>query len=393
MLKISTRKSLNVLYKNKKVGTLAETKDKKIAFAYDKEWLETGFSISPFSLPLKENIFLPTKHYFDGLFGVFADSLPDAWGRLLMNRFLMEKGFDYENMAILNQLSLVGDSGMGALCYHPATKETIQPSESNLDLLAEECKQILNAHPIKNLDTLYRLGGTSGGARPKIMTEIEGKNWLIKFPAHIDPKNIGEMEYEYSICAKACGIHMTETRLFPSDICSGYFGTVRFDRSFISTPSLRPHENKKENRYHILTAAALLETDYEQPSLDYNSLMKLTRLITDECKEDIENMYLRMCFNVLAHNRDDHAKNFSYLYDDIENRWRLAPAYDLTYSNTYFGEHTTSVDGNGKNPGQTEIFHVGMTAGIGKKRCMELYQIVKTCVDEKLQKYLEGGSQ
>ena len=99
-------------------------------------------------------------------------------------------------------------------------------------------------------------------------------------------------------------------------------------------------------------------------------------------------MFLRMCFNVLAHNRDDHAKNFSYLYQEENDCWHLAPAYDLTYSNTYYGEHTTSVDGNGKSPGREEILKVGMNAGIRKSRCLELYEIVQENVEKRLQKYL-----
>ena len=82
--------ALQVYYDEKFVGTLAITADHKAAFQYSEEWLENGFSISPFSLPLKKQVFVPTKDYFDGLFGVFADSLPDNWGRLLLNRLLQE---------------------------------------------------------------------------------------------------------------------------------------------------------------------------------------------------------------------------------------------------------------------------------------------------------------
>ena len=104
----------------------------------------------------------------------------------------------------------------------------------------------------------------------------------------------------------------------------------------------------------MLTAAALLELDFNQPSLDYHELMKLTKILTRDCTADVENMYRRMCFNVFAHNRDDHSKNFTYIYNEKDDMWRLSPAYDLTYSNTYYGEHTTTVDGNGKNPGKKE---------------------------------------
>ena len=113
---------LQVLYKNQRVGTLALTQDKKAAFAYDDEWLENGFSISPFSLPLKREVFVPSKNYFDGLFGVFADSLPDAWGQILLHRVLKRNGIRVEQIDVLDRLAIVGDSGMGALTYRPEQK-------------------------------------------------------------------------------------------------------------------------------------------------------------------------------------------------------------------------------------------------------------------------------
>lgn len=170
-------------------------------------------------------------------------------------------------------------------------------------------------------------------------------------------------KYDYSCCAKQCGITMSETRLFPSDKCEGYFGTKRFDRII---------DNGAQKRIHMLTAAALLELDFEQPSLDYHSLMKLTKILTRDYLEDVNNMFRRMCFNVFAHNRDDHSKNFTYLYLETENRWRLSPAYDLTYSNTYYGEHTTTVDGNGRNPGEKEILAVGVAAGMDRTECKRI---------------------
>ena len=100
-------KKINVLYDGKTVGTMAVTADRKIAFEYSDEWLETGFSISPFSLPLKKQVFIPGKDYFDGLFGVFADSLPDAWGRLLLERLLKQKGKELYDYTMLDRLAIV----------------------------------------------------------------------------------------------------------------------------------------------------------------------------------------------------------------------------------------------------------------------------------------------
>ena len=319
--------ALQVFYDEKLVGTLAMTADHKAAFQYSEEWIENGFPISPFSLPLKKQVFVPTKDYFDGLFGVFADSLPDNWGRLLLDRLLRAHKQNPDKLTVLDRLAIVGKSGMGALTYYPEKKIDEQYGDVDLDELAEQCRKILNTEYSDRLDELYRLGGTSGGARPKIMTTVNGEEWIIKFPAHVDGENAGKMEYDYSCCAKKCGIIMSETRLFPSENCEGYFGIKRFDR--IS-------DKNGTKRIHMLTAAALLELNFEHPSLDYHSLMKLTKILTRDNEKDMREMFRRMCFNVFAHNRDDHSKNFTYLYDDEKDRWSLSPAYDLTYSNTYY---------------------------------------------------------
>lgn len=190
------------------------TNERKAAFEYADEWLENGFSISPFSLPLEKKVCVPVKNYFNGLWGVFADSLPDAWGQLLLDRMLKEKGHNIDNVSMLDRLAIVGESGMGALTYRPEWDMPKQEKLSSLDELSEQCQKILNTEYSDKLDELYRLGGTSGGARPKIMTKIDGEDWIIKFPAHVDGKNAGLMEYQYSQCAKQCGIDMEETRLF-----------------------------------------------------------------------------------------------------------------------------------------------------------------------------------
>ena len=373
-------KALQVLFDNRVVGTLALAANHKVVFQYDDSWLEQGFSISPFSLPLENQVFVPTKDYFDGLFGVFADSLPDHWGRLLLKRLLLAHEQNPDKLTVIDRLAIVGKSGMGALTYYPEQSFSEENDNTDLDELAFQCQKILHTEYSDKLDELYHLGGTSGGARPKIMTTINDEDWIIKFSAHVDGENAGKMEYDYSCCARKCGITMSETKLFPSEVCEGYFGIKRFDR--ISDIS-------GTKRVHMLTAAALLELDFEQPGLDYHSLMKLTKIITRDNKDDVENMFRRMCFNVFAHNRDDHSKNFTYLYDESADSWRLSPAYDLTYSNTYYVEHTTTVDGNGRNPGKKELLAVGAMAGMKKELCMDIITEIKSCVNEMLGMYLK----
>lgn len=343
-------KYLKVFYNDILVGTLAKTPNRVVAFEYDSEWLNNGFSISPFSLPLIKKVFIPKYDPFDGLFGVFNDSLPDGWGRLLVDRLFLKNKINPAEIDSLNRLAVVQGSGMGALTYKPEHKFKKENKVSDYDILAQECSKILESQNSNNLDELFFLGGSSGGARPKILTSINDEDWIIKFPSSIDPKNIGEKEYQYSLCAKDCEINMTETRLFPSKICSGYFGIKRFDR-----------ENSK--KLHMVSASGLLETSHRLPNLDYNTLMKLTLELTRNY-QDIEQMFRLMCFNVFAQNRDDHSKNFSFLFDDTKKEWHISPAYDLTYSFSFNGEHATTINGEGKNPTLDDILAVAKNIGL-----------------------------
>ena len=119
---------------------------------------------------------------------------------------------------------------MGAITYRPVHTMHSEQTQLEYDRLADECRRILDSEYSDDLDALYALGGSSGGARPKILTRIDGEDWIVKFPASVDRADIGLTEYQYSLCAKKCGIEMEETRLFASNQCEGYFGTKRFDR-------------------------------------------------------------------------------------------------------------------------------------------------------------------
>jgi len=366
---------LAVYYQDRQVGTLALYKNTLAAFAYEPSWIADGFSISPFSLPLENRVFLPKMIPFDGLFGVFADSLPDGWGRLLVDRMLLKNHIDPASLNCLDRLAIAGDTAMGALTYRP--KKFFQNKKVNLTLdeLSEECAKVLNEKPADSLDSLFVLGGSSGGARPKILTEVDGENWLIKFPSTYDPADIGLQEYRYTLCAGKCGITVPKVKLFPSERCAGYFGSKRFDRN-------------GQDRIHMLSVSALLEVSHRIPNLDYDSLMRLTLQLTGDMQE-VEKMYRLMCFNVFAHNRDDHSRNFTYLYLPEESRWILSPAYDLTYSSSLGGEHATMIHGNGSDPGMNDILAVAKGIGITSSRAKKIAEEVHECVNKNLKAYLE----
>ena len=341
---MNSYENLKVYFNDLIVGTLAKTNNNAIAFEYDNEWLNNGFSISPFSLPLEKKVFLPKYEPFNGLFGVFNDSLPDGWGRLLVDRLFLKNKINPSTVDNLNRLAVVQNSGMGALSYKPEHRFEIYEKDYDLDKLAIECTKILESETSEDLDELFKLGGSSGGAIPKILTKINNEDWIIKFPSSVDPKNIGEQEYQYSCIAKECGINMPETRLFQSNKCSGFFGVRRFDR-------------KNNEKIHMISVSGLLETSHRLPNLDYNILMKLTLKLTQNY-QDIEQLYRLMCFNVFAHNRDDHSKNFSFIFDNNKKEWHLSPAYDLTYSSSFNDEHATTINGEGKNPTLGDILKV-----------------------------------
>lgn len=375
-------KSLGVFYNNIKVGTLALLPNNLVAFEYDDKWIVDGFAVSPFSLPLIKKVFIPKIDPFEGLFGVFSDSLPDGWGKLLVDRMLAGKGINPREINILNRLAIVGDSGMGALSYRPEHKFILQEDEKDYDKLALACKELLETNFSSDLDKLFMLGGSSGGARPKILTEIDGEEWIIKFPSSYDIKDIGEIEYLYSLCAKKCGIEMLETKLFPSKISKGYFGIKRFDRN-----------EKNKRRIHMISVSALLETSHRLPNLDYDILMKLTLKLTNSF-EEVEKMFRLMCFNIFAHNRDDHSKNFSFIYDEELKKWKLSPAYDLTFSYSIGGEHATTVNGNGRNPDMKDILKVAENIGMkyenAKKNAEEIEKIVNKDLGKIIKKLQKG---
>ena len=346
-------KKIDVFAHNIKVGTLALTNDQRVAFQYSDEWLEKGFSINPFKLPLNKQLFFANSSYFNGLFGVFADSLPDSYGELLLDRYLRSKNVNIDTLTCLDRLAYIGASGMGLLEYVPDLSIDTKRDDVDFDYLQKECNDLLDSKEVHDIASLYSLGGSSGGARPKSLIKYEGEDYIVKFSSKFDPKNIAELEYQYMSLAKGAGINIPEIKLITARSGNKYFLIKRFDRD---------HAKK----IHMISVAALLEVDFKAPSLDYNELIKLVRVLTKN-DEDVLEMYRRMVFNVLIDNQDDHAKNFAFIYDDINKTYRLSPAYDITPGKTYFGEHTTSVNGKGKNITTDDMLQVAINNKINLK--------------------------
>lgn len=362
---IAEVKKVTVRYNGRTVGYLAQIEEGVIGFQYDDGWLKGGFSISPLSLPLRKEIFVSKKRQFDGLYGVFWDSLPDGWGELLVKRYLAKQGINYDRLLPLTKLSLIGENGLGGLNYEPSQFAGENADAPDFDTLACEVDKILNDENADDLDAVYRLGGSSGGARPKAHLRIDGEEWIVKFPCRIDPQDVGESEYRANVTARECGIDVNEFCLFPSRLCSGYFGAKRFDR-------------KAGKRLHVLSLAALLETTHRQPNLDYGHLFNVTENICANPREMYEG-FRRMCFNVYYGNKDDHSKNFAFLYDEKIGGYLLSPAYDLTKTIGKF-EHEMTVNGAG-NPSDADILALADDFKLNLQTCRKIMKEIKSQVE------------
>ena len=331
-------------------------KNRQIFFEYDAAFIKTGLELSPFKLPLKAGVIESNERTFQGLFGVFNDSLPDGWGRLLLDRKLMNAGLNPGTLSPLDRLCFVGKSGMGALSYEPENPSAVSHITNDLDEIDHEIQATLDENDTY-VDDLLVLGGASAGARPKVLLNLEGEDWLIKFRSHLDPKDISAMEYAYHLMAIDAGLIVPEAKLFPSRKGLGFFGVKRFDRS-------------ADNRMHMHTIAGLLHADHREPSLDYESIMKATLYLTKDIRQ-CEIQFRNAVFNVLSHNRDDHSKNFSFLMDQQGN-WTVSPAYDLTFSSGPAGEHSTMIMGEGKNPTKKQLLKLAGTVGIKQDKALEI---------------------
>jgi serine/threonine-protein kinase HipA len=373
--------SLDFRTESRDVGTLVRD-ERKIYFRYHEDFLQKGHSLSPFKLPFTEGIQTPSVTFFDGLFGVFSDSLPDGWGRLVIDRALQTRGKSLDEITILDRLAYVGNSGMGALTYRPAHETTITKSLAiDLDLLADASQNILTGASTDIIEELVNLGGSSGGARPKILVGFNPKtetlmhgttnlpqgfeHWLIKFPATIDPADVAVIEFAYHQMAVAAGLEMAPCRLFTGASARQYFGTKRFDRT-------------GNDRLHLHSAAGLMHDNFRLSNMDYGHIMDAAFRLENSVVA-YEKVLRLAAFNVFSHNRDDHSKNISFLMNS-QGEWRLAPAYDLTFSRSAHGFHSMTIAGESKAPGEKELLSLAETFGLRKPH--RIIEEVRTAIGQ-----------
>lgn len=335
------------------VGTLLR-QDQLIYFRYATSFLDNQLNISPFKLKKTSEIITCPKEPFEGLPGVFNDSIPDGWGRLLLDRKLLSQGIDPTKMGSMERLSYIGRHAQGALIYEPyAEDEEFKECAFDLDHIANETEILQKTGAATLLDDLYHLGGNSVGARPKILINYDESSnsfsrthdanfepWIIKFTALTDLKDIAKIEYIYALMARDSGIEMHPTKLFITDKGHSYFGTKRFD-----------FQNGK--RVHLHSASGLMHDNFRLSTMDYGHLMDAANRLENNLSACVKVFRLAV-FNVCSLNMDDHSKNVAFLMNQNGN-WQFAPAYDLTYSPKQGGYHSLSVANQHKEPGRKEL--------------------------------------
>ncbi|MCQ4164889.1 type II toxin-antitoxin system HipA family toxin [Tahibacter harae] len=351
------------------LGTLAETRD-TLLFEYSPEALAQGLELSPYSLSLRSQSFADFPRFQQRLPGLIADALPDGWGMLLMDRLFRQHGIA---ATALSRLAFIGTRAMGALSFVPAQEWEAPAEELDLLALARESQAVLAGEGSADLLALALAGGSPQGARPKALLQVDpasgavaqtgfagSQPWLVKFQARGEHKEVCAVEHCYAALARACGIEMPQTAYFDLAPRQAAFGIARFDR-------------EAGLRVPMHSVAGLLQLDFRLPALDYTSFLRATRLLTRDERE-VAKAYARAVFNVIFHNRDDHAKNFAYRLGR-DRRWRLAPGYDLTYSEGPGGQHQTDICGVATQVSREHLFELARQGGVERQFAEETLEL------------------
>lgn len=381
-----------------RIGIIHQALERPYAsFEYDENFLRSGIELAPIKMPLSSVVYeFPALagEPFWGLPGLVTDSLPDDFGNKVIEQWLVSQGRTLADFTAIDRLCYTGKRGMGALEYVPATtdikdiNESINVSEMvrfASDILSRRSSVTLNAEEKLTYSQLVQVGSSAGGARAKALiawneqtneiksgqlTLDEGfTQWLMKFDnvrgngdhGMEDIPEYTMIEYAYYKMALDAGINMMECRLYSID-GENHFMTKRFDR-----------DNGK--KIHMLSLGALAHISYKEPCLcSYELAAQYMKELNISTKE-IEQFYRRLVFNCLAVNQDDHVKNVSFLMDR-NGRWRLAPAYDVTFSynpdNRWLRTHQMTINGKNRNIGLEDLLAAGVNMGISRRKCMNI---------------------
>ncbi|MFI3297327.1 MAG: type II toxin-antitoxin system HipA family toxin [bacterium] len=346
------------------VGAAYWDNENKVAeFQFDPLFLSQGLNLSPIEMSITN----PRLYFFNnlnrdtfyGLPGLLADALPDAYGKVLLDRWLASNGRAEVNP--IERLCYQGRRSMGALEFEPAQDMYKLENSSALEIssLVDIAKQVLDKKSELNvnfgkdnltdaLTQVISIGTSAGGARAKAVIAYNEttkdvrsgqinapdgyEHWLLKLDGVTnqnlgDPKQYGIIEYIYYLMARDAGIDMMDCRLLEENN-RFHFMTKRFDRVGAS------------EKLHTQTLCGIAHYDYKLlRAYSYEQLFQVMRKLRLSVTQ-AEEMYRRMVFNVIARNQDDHTKNTSFIMNK-KGEWSLSPAYDISWSYNPHGEWTS----------------------------------------------------
>lgn len=397
-----------------RVGIIHQDLNKPYAsFEYDADFLKSGIEISPVMMPLSNIVYefpLLSGEPFWGMPGLVVDSLPDSFGNKVIEQWLASQGKSIKDFTAIDRLCYTGKRGMGALEYVPASSgitdinENINVTEMvkfASDVLNQRESITLNAQEALTYSQLVQVGSSAGGARAKALIAWNKKTneirsgqlnldkdydyWLMKFDnvskngdhGLEDEPEYTLIEYAYYKMALDAGIQMNECRIY-SKAGENHFMTKRFDRI----------DGKK---VHMQSLGAIAHISYKEPRLcSYEMAAQYMQEMNLPMK-DIEQFYRRMVFSCIAVNQDDHVKNISFLMDR-SGKWRLSPAYDMTFSynvmNKWLSAHQMTVNGKKSGIDLDDLLMTGTKMGLRKKKCVDIISQVSIVVS-KFARYAE----
>ncbi len=390
------------------VGYLHQDDNGMVGFQYDEEFLKSNIEISPIKMPLSTATYsFPSlrEETFHGLPGMVADSLPDKFGNIVINRYLESQGRTADSLSVIEKLCYTGKRGMGALEYEPSQELTSMNETVDLDALTKLASEILSEkeqiHIEKNDDLMAQLmecGSSVGGARAKTLiawnhetNDIRsgqinaGKGyeyWLLKFDniknnkdkdSRPDDGEYTKVEYAYYLMALDAGFEMSECRLYKEN-GSAHFMTKRFDRKGV-----------KGEKLHMQSLCALAHMDFNSPRVySYEEAFAVMKQLKLPYNDFIQ-LFRRMVFNEYAKNYDDHTKNISFLMDK-KGVWSLSPAYDITFSyrkdSIWVSAHQMLINGKSDNITKEDMLKVAEKAGIKKSDAVKIIDQVKNSVSK-----------
>ncbi|CAA6691288.1 MULTISPECIES: type II toxin-antitoxin system HipA family toxin [unclassified Lentimonas] len=369
---------LNVAYHGQRIGQILDVKGTHY-FEYDVLFMRQPLPLSPLHLPVQRGVTEHRDGTFAGLPGLIYDSLPDGFGQSVIRQHFREKGM--HSPSPLQVLSYLGDRTMGALTYSPPAGDSEQSTAVDLVNAARSARKLVEHEHGPLLDpALIQAGGTAGGMQPKILASMNDQGtivtgadaipdgytpWLIKLNTEGNSdKAYAPLEHAYFQMARDCGIQVPQTRLLIDHDGVRHFAIRRFDRS-LTDPN---------QRIHTHTYAAVAGVDYQSLSGSYDHLFETTLNLTRNivC---LREQVLRAVFNVLAHNCDDHAKNFSFQMSD-QGDWAIAPAYDLSMAQNQTQGNWLSVNGKRSGISAADFAEIAEPLGISRSEIDAMFHAV-----------------